>query len=104
MPSNVVSLIPKIPRVDSIKNCRPIVVVNFLFKIISKILGHRLVSIASRIMSSNQYEFLQDKHIQDCICVTFLTINILYNKVKGGSIAFMIDIQKDFYILNWDFL
>jgi len=42
MNSNVVSLIPKIQGADSIKDYRPIVVANFKFKIISKILANKL--------------------------------------------------------------
>lgn len=55
MNCNVVSLIPKIPGVDFIQNFRSIVVANFHFKIISKILADRLAVIAFKIISSNQY-------------------------------------------------
>ena len=61
MNSNVISLIPKIQGVDSIKDYRPIVVANFKFKIISKILADRLAFVAARIISSNQYEFVQGR-------------------------------------------
>ena len=49
MNSNVVSLIPKILEMDSI------VVSNFRFKIIYKILTERLALITSRIIFSNQF-------------------------------------------------
>jgi len=54
MNSNVVSLIPKIQGVESIKDYRPIVVANSKFKIISKILTNRLALVAARIVSPNQ--------------------------------------------------
>ena len=82
MNSNVLSLISKILRVDFIKNFRPIVVANCRFKIISKILADMLVIIASKIISSNQYDFVQGKNVQDCICITFEAINILSKKAK----------------------
>jgi len=53
MNSNVVSLIPKFQGVKSIKDYRPIVVANFNFKIISKILADRLALVATRIISPN---------------------------------------------------
>ena len=53
--SNVVSLIPKIQGVDSIKDYKLIVVVNFKYKIISKILANRLALVAARIISPNHY-------------------------------------------------
>ena len=63
MNNNVVSLIPKIQGVDFIKDYRPIVVANFKFKIISKILADRLVLLATRIISPNQYGFVQGRQI-----------------------------------------
>jgi len=53
MNANVVSLIPKIHGVTSIKDFRPIDVANFRFKIISKILTNRLASNAANIVSPN---------------------------------------------------
>jgi len=63
MNKNVVSLIPKIQGTDSIKDYRPIVVTNFKFKIISKILADRLVIVAARIISPSQYGFVQGRQI-----------------------------------------
>jgi len=63
MNCNVVSLIPKIQGVKSIKDYRPIVVVNFKFNIIFKILADWLVIEAARIIYSNQYGFVQGRHI-----------------------------------------
>jgi len=57
MNSNVVSLISKIQSADSIKDYRPIVVANFKFKIIFKILSNRLALVVARIISPNQYGF-----------------------------------------------
>jgi len=59
---NVVSLIPKIQGADSIKDCRPIVIVNFKFKIISKI-ADRLALVAVRIIYHHQYGFVQGRQI-----------------------------------------
>jgi len=61
MNSNVVSLIPKFQGVESIKDYKPIVVTNFKFKIISKILADRLALVATRIIFSNQYGFVQGR-------------------------------------------
>ena len=63
MNSNVVSFIPEIQGVDSIKDYRPFIVANFKFKIISKILAYRLALVAARIISPNQYGFVQGRHI-----------------------------------------
>jgi len=57
----VVSLIPKIQGANFIKDYRTIVVANFKFQIISKILANRLALVAARIISPNQYGFVQGR-------------------------------------------
>ena len=81
MNSNVVSLIPKFQGVESIKYYRTIAFANFKFMIISKILAYRLALVATRIISPNQYGFVQGRKIQDCIGIASETINMLSKKV-----------------------
>jgi len=76
----VVSLIPKIQG-ESIKDYRPIDVVNFKFKIILKILVDRLALVATRIISPNQYGFVQGRQIHDCIGIASKAISMLSKKV-----------------------
>jgi len=104
MNANMLSLIPKIHGATSIKAFRPIVMANFRFKIISKILADRLASIAARIVSPNQNDFIKGQHIKDCIGITSETINMLSKKMHGGNMAFKIYISKAFDTLSWDFL
>lgn len=49
--SNLVVLIPKVPKADTINNFRPITLANFQFKVITKFLVERWVSIAPKIFS-----------------------------------------------------
>jgi len=63
MNNNVVSFIAKIQGADFIKDYKLIVVANFKFKIISKILADRLAIVAVRIISPYQYEFVQGRQI-----------------------------------------
>jgi len=100
MNSNVVSLIPKIQDAESIKDYIPIVVANFKFKIIFKILADRLALVAARIISPNQYGFVQGRHIQDYIGIASEVINMLSKKVRGGNMAYKVDIHKVFDTLS----
>jgi len=104
MNSNVVSLIPKIQDADSIKDYRPLVVSNFKFKIISKILADRLALLTARIIYPNQYGFVQGRQIHDCIGIASEAINMLSKKVRGGNVANKVDIHKAFDTLSWKFL
>ena len=104
MNNNVVSLIPKIQGVESNKDYMSIVVANFKFKIISKILANRLAIVVARIISLNQYGFVQGRKIQDCIGIASEAINMLSKKVRGGNVAYKVDIHKAFDTLSWKFL
>ncbi|XP_019432708.1 PREDICTED: uncharacterized protein LOC109339679 [Lupinus angustifolius] len=102
--SNNVVLIPKLIGADKIEDFRPIVMTNFQFKIISKVLADRLATIAPKIVSIQQRGFVKDRQINDCICLASEAINLLDHKVFGGNLAIKIDIKKAFNTIDWDFL
>ena len=104
MNNNVVSLIPKMQGAGSIKDYRSIVVANFKFKIIFKIVADRLALVAAIIISPNQYGFVQGRQIQDCIGIAIEAINMFSKKVRGGNVAYKVDIHKSFDTLSWKFL
>jgi len=59
--------------------------------------------VAARIISPNQYEFVQGRQIQDCIGVAFEAINMLSKKIRRGNVAYKVDIHKSFDTLSWNF-
>ncbi|KAI9192521.1 hypothetical protein LWI28_024081 [Acer negundo] len=77
---------------------------NFLFKISSKILADRLAWVAARIISPQQFGFIPDRHIEDCIALAFDCVNVIQKKCYGGNLAMKIDIRKVFDTLDWSFL
>jgi len=58
----------------------------------------------ARIISTNQYGFVQDRQIHDCIGIASEAINMLFKKVKGGNVAYKVDTHKAFNTLSWKFL
>jgi len=60
--------------------------------------------VAARIISPNQYGFVQGRLIHDCIGITFEAINMISKKVSGGNVTCKVDIHKAFDTLNWKFL
>lgn len=101
--SNFMVLLLKSDNVDSIDQSRPIMLNNFLFKIIRKVLAIRLASVANKIVSENQFGFIRMRCIQERIAWVCECVNILEKKISG-NIALKIDIPKTFDILNWNFL
>jgi hypothetical protein len=56
----ILSLIPKVPGADNIKQFRPIALINVIFKLVSKAYAHRLSPVAHRIISQAQTAFIKD--------------------------------------------
>jgi hypothetical protein len=61
----ILSLISQVPRVDSIKQFRPIADINMLFKLISKVYEARLPLVANKTISLSQTTFIEGQFILD---------------------------------------
>ncbi|XP_057791251.1 uncharacterized protein LOC131008384 [Salvia miltiorrhiza] len=102
--ANTLILIPKKDTVVSVADLRPIVLSNFFFKIISKVLAVRLSIVAAQHVSSNQFGFISGRSIHDCIILGSEGINCLRRSSGGQNMACKVDISKAFDTLRWDFL
>ncbi|KAK3229231.1 hypothetical protein Dsin_001112, partial [Dipteronia sinensis] len=56
------------------------------------------------IISPQQFGFIRDWHIEDCIVLDFDCVNVLQKKCYGGNLTMKIDIRKAFDTLDWSFL
>ncbi|KAI9190970.1 hypothetical protein LWI28_001563 [Acer negundo] len=52
------------------------------------------------IISPQQFGFIRDWHIEDCIALAFDCVNVLQKKCYGGNLAMKIDIHKAFDTLD----
>lgn len=107
--SDVIVLIPKLLNVDKIENYRPIALVNFQFKIITKVLTNRLSNIAPRIISSFHRGFIKGKHFSYYIAVTLEEISPIKIKIKkclipliGASFSKCFDLSAFVKLLQLD--
>ncbi|KAK3195513.1 hypothetical protein Dsin_026823 [Dipteronia sinensis] len=102
--SNFIVLIPKVTDALSVDQYRPIVLENFLFKVITKIIASRLGDVAAIIISPNQFGFVKGRQIQDCIAIASNCIKALDKRCYRGNIVIKIDIRKAFNTINWVFI
>ncbi|XP_057800164.1 uncharacterized protein LOC131015756 [Salvia miltiorrhiza] len=102
--SSIMVLLPKKDMVDSVGDLRPIVLSNFFYKIIPKILASRLSVVAATFVSGNQFGFISGRNIHDCIMLGFEGVNCMRRIGGGRNMACKIDISKTFDTLRWDFL
>jgi hypothetical protein len=61
----ILTLIPKVPWADSIKQFRPIALINVIFKFITKAVANRLSLVAHRIIVPTQTTFIKGMLILD---------------------------------------
>ena len=71
----LITLIPKTGSPTTVNDYRPITLLNYCLKLITKLLANRLQKVILRIIHRNQYGFIKGRSIQDCLAWTFQYIH-----------------------------
>jgi hypothetical protein len=98
-----IMLLPKEKEVKKIQQYMPICMINIIFKIFTKVLANRLISVACRITKILQSAFLPGRYILEGVIVLHETIHELKIKKQKGIIL-KLDFEKAYDKVNWDFL
>jgi hypothetical protein len=69
--SSFITLVPKVNSLTRVNDFRPISLINYVVKIITKLLGERLQSVIIRFVHQIQYGFIKSRTIQDYLAWTF---------------------------------
>ena len=99
----VLSLIPKVPGAESIKQYRPIALINVIFKLVAKAYATRLSPVANRIISSSQTAFIKGRFIHDGALALHEIIHDIKLK-KMEAIILKLDFEKAYDRVSWPFL
>jgi hypothetical protein len=95
----IITLIPKEKEVRRIQQYRPICMLNVSFKIFTKVMAHRLTSIACRITKPSRSAFLPGRYILEGVVVLHETINELKRKKQSGLIL-KLDFERAYDKVN----
>lgn len=100
----VVTVVPKKDEARYAKYYRPIACCTILYKIISKIITHRLHKVMGEVVNQSQSGFIPERHIAD-------NINLATELIRGYGRAHIsprcvikVDIRKAYNSDEWSFL
>ncbi|XP_026396494.1 uncharacterized protein LOC113291142 [Papaver somniferum] len=103
MNANFLMLIPKVKNARKANQIRPIGLMNFCFKVFTKIITTRLSLVFQKIVSPQQGAFIKGRNIQDQIVLASEMINELDTKRRGGNVGLKLDISQAYDSLSWEF-
>lgn len=101
-----IALIPKMEKPKKATYLRPISLYNVIYRIVTKIIGHRLKYMLHSIILPTQSAFIPIRLIIDnvVICYECLHKIRLYEGKKNALVALKLDISKAYDIVEWGFL
>ncbi|XP_016193039.1 uncharacterized protein LOC107633966 [Arachis ipaensis] len=100
-----ICLISKITCVDSMTHIRPISLSTVFYKVISKLLVHRMQFCMDKIISMNQSAFIKGRLISDNILIAHEFMHYLKNKRHGNfDMALKLDMSKSYDRVEWSFV
>ncbi|KAE8678433.1 hypothetical protein F3Y22_tig00111410pilonHSYRG00088 [Hibiscus syriacus] len=95
-----ISLIPKKGNPKCIEDYRPISLVGSLYKIVSKVLAKRLVSVIQDIVSPSQFAFIPGRQLLDCAFIANEGIDSWRKRGLKG-VVFKADFQRAYDSVEW---
>lgn len=99
----VITLVPKIKEANTIKQYRPICLLNVDYKCFTKLLTSRLVPVAQSVIDKNQTGFIKGRNILEGVVVLHEVLHKLKASKKKGLIL-KIDFKKAYDRVIWKFL
>ncbi|GJY62771.1 putative RNA-directed DNA polymerase, eukaryota, reverse transcriptase zinc-binding domain protein [Tanacetum coccineum] len=101
--SSFITLFPKTPNANMVKDFRPISLIRSMYKIIAKILANRLVVVLGNLVNEVQSAFVADKKILDGPFILNELLQWCKSK-KKHSLVFKVDFEKAYDSVRWDYL
>ena len=99
----ILSLIPKVAGAESIKQFRPIALINVIFKFVAKAYAMRLAPVAHRTIAMTQTAFIKGRYIHDGALALHEIIHELKSK-NLPAVLLKLDFEEAYDRVSWPFL
>lgn len=97
------TLLPKIKEASKIQQCRPICLLNCLYKLITKTLTIRLERVADKLIHKTQIAFMKNRNIMSGIMCLHEILHETKRRKEVGLIV-KLDFEKAYDKVNWRLL
>ncbi|XP_026416501.1 uncharacterized protein LOC113311934 [Papaver somniferum] len=99
--SNFLVLLPKTEGAKTPNQFRPIGMSNVSFKIFTKIINTRMISLMQKLITPQQVAYIKGRSIQEKIILASEMVNDMKKKRRGGNIGLKLDISQDYDSCHW---
>ncbi|GKV32708.1 hypothetical protein SLEP1_g41295 [Rubroshorea leprosula] len=101
--SSFLTLIPKKLSPTELKDYKPISLIGCVYKLLAKVISHRLKTVMPEIISDTQSAFLGGRQPVDSVLVLNEVVDEV-KKMKRQAFVFKADFEKAYDCVDWEFL
>ena len=101
--NGIITLVPKTNDAKQTQKLIPICLLNFSFKIITKVLMNRLAKCVAPVISRTQTAFIKGRYIMEGVVILHEALNS-FHKNKEDALIFKVDFEKAYDKIKWPFV
>jgi hypothetical protein len=98
-----ITIIPKENDARTMNKFRPISLLNYSYKIFTRVLSSRMAKVVDRLIASNQTVFIKGGYILESVVTAHEILHSVHHSKSQGFVL-KLDYEKAYDKINWEFL